>query len=136
MSRRAFVAFSGSRGWTKEAPVREALEALSPERCQIVHGGCARGLDAIVDRLGRAMGFSVAVERVSRQEWRELGRGAGPRRNARMLRTYKPCALYVFVKLEPNGEWSPGTRDCYERARARGIPATKTVDKSDVFYCP
>jgi hypothetical protein len=49
-------------------------------------------------------------------------------RNERMLADWKPAALFAFVVPDARGQWTLGTRDCYQRAIERGIPV---VVKSD-----
>ena len=75
------VMITGSRTWTDEDKIRTALSEL-PEGSTVVHGN-ARGADKIADRVAKELGLEVEV---SPANWREEGRSAGVRRNARMIR--------------------------------------------------
>ena len=92
------VIFCGSRNWTDEEPIREAMAAL-PDDAVIVHGG-ARGADELAGSIARAMGRVVEVVpadwtthaagwcHCERRKWSRMPAhctAAGPRRNAAML---------------------------------------------------
>ena len=72
--------FCGSRGWTDPALIRKRLREL-PEGAVVVVGG-ARGADRLAEVEARGLGFEVEVYHA---RWEEEGRGAGFRRNERML---------------------------------------------------
>lgn len=106
------VLFTGSRDWVDEGPVREVLGNLSRDLV-VVHGG-APGLDSVVDRLARQLGFVV---RSYRAEWDRLGRRAGPVRNQRMLDEESPVACFAFPLPGSVGTW-----DMAERCGDAGVP--------------
>lgn len=70
---------TGSRDFTDERPVREAIERVKPDL--VVHGA-SRGADSIADRVALALKIHVEAHAA---EWERLGKGAGPARNQRML---------------------------------------------------
>lgn len=107
------VIVCGSRTWSDESAIRQALAAL-PRRTRIVAGG-ARGADAIAARIARELGFEVVEVHA---EWGRYGRAAGPIRNQRMLDEYKPSLVLAFRVFGH----SPGTDDMVRRARAAGVP--------------
>jgi len=118
------VAFTGSRSWSDKEMVRDVLMQLPVDKTIIIHGACPTGLDAIVDRMARAMGFRVVPFHA---DWRQHGRAAGPIRNGRMLRAFdanrepipdipRSSVVYAF----PHGD-SRGTADCISKAEALGI---------------
>lgn len=64
------VICTGSRKWRSVKKIRDILESLAAEflgygqkrsELTIVHGGCPKGADAIVDREARALGYTVEV---------------------------------------------------------------------------
>jgi hypothetical protein len=72
---------SGSRDWVDEIPVRELLSKFDPAWTIVIHGKC-RGLDMMVDRVAKSMGFVVAAFPA---DWNRHGNGAGPIRNKDMF---------------------------------------------------
>jgi hypothetical protein len=93
----------GSRGWTDENIVRNALSAFGPGDV-LIHG-CARGADTLAGNIGR--GYGMVVEEYP-ADWKNLGRRAGPIRNERMLREGKPDVGLAFDL------GTPGTADMAE----------------------
>jgi YspA, cpYpsA-related SLOG family len=80
----------------------------------LIHGDCPTGTDQIADQWALERRISIDRYRVNHAldgQWP----GAGPRRNARMLRESKPGAVLAF----PGGR---GTADMCRRARAAGVP--------------
>ena len=72
----------------------------------------SRSADAIARKWADDVGIPA---RTFEAHWRELGRAAGPLRNARMLADFQPDAVVAF----PGGR---GTADMVRRARAAGVP--------------
>lgn len=110
------IAFTGSRDYTNEGLVARVLRAMDPPTTLIVHGGCATGLDAIVDRLARYYDFRVKVVSA---EWKKHGKAAGPIRNAAMLDAWEPHRLYAFYSNV--AKKSHGTSGCIREAEKRGV---------------
>ncbi|WP_352302760.1 DUF2493 domain-containing protein [Kineosporia sp. NBRC 101731] len=107
------ILVTGSRDWTDEDVVYEALVTYSLPGDVIVHGACPTGADAFADRW--AVSNGRAVERHPAL-WRVHGRSAGPIRNQQMVaRGAEVCLAF------PLGV-SRGTRGCMAMAGAAGIP--------------
>lgn len=113
----------GGRNYDDRARVFEVLDALHALRpiSHVVTGG-ARGADMLAtawagskmtaDNIAngtRIPGFSYC-----RANWRELGRSAGPIRNAHMLTAFEPELVVAF----PGG---PGTKDMIRQAKKAGV---------------
>ncbi len=110
---RVEILFTGSMIWTDEEAVSDILDTLDP-RDVILHGGCKKGLDAIVNRMARDRGFLVHSHLTN---WR-LGRGAAFINNADMVNR-NPAHVFAFCVNK-----SRGTMHCVECAEKRGIPVT------------
>lgn len=83
--------FCGSRDWTDEAPIREAMERLVRERgLYLVIHGAQRGADDLAGKVASSLGLQVMEEPA---EWSRLGPSAGPVRNEAMLGTLVAAAL-------------------------------------------
>lgn len=80
----------------------------------LIHGG-ARGADTLAGEWARDRGVLAQVFPITPEEWRRLGRIAGPMRNDRMLREGKPDGVVVF----PGGS---GTDDMARRSVLKGVP--------------
>lgn len=76
----------------------------------VIHGG-ARGADSLAGEWAAAEKIPVCVFPAN---WTHVGKGAGPIRNAAMLRFGQPDALVAF----PGGT---GTADMVTRAKAAGL---------------
>jgi len=129
------VVVTGGRDWDKRFPDRAAAEraflgemtwqvvAWRPvygEVTAVAHGG-ATGADAMADWWAREVARVVPdVFPVTKAEWYPNGRmwpldrSAGPRRNGRMLREFKPDVVFAF-------RGNSGTADCCRQAVAMGI---------------
>lgn len=113
------VCVTGGRDYAARAAVFEFLDGLHGliPITQLAHGHCRTGADAHADAWCLARG----VEPVRYPaDWypngqRKLWRGAGPARNARMLREFRPVVLVAF----PGGS---GTAGCVRIARELRIP--------------
>jgi hypothetical protein len=107
------VIVCGSRNTIDARSVWRELDRLHDllKFTELMQGG-APGIDRIAGRWAR---FKPGVQpHEERAQWRELGRGAGPVRNARML-AWCPDLLIAF----PGGK---GTADMVRQARAAGVP--------------
>ncbi len=76
--------------------------------------GCADGADDAGLEWAELNRIPVARFEVTRRDWEIQGRGAGPRRNQRMIDDGLPDVAVEF----PGGA---GTRDCRRRLDERGI---------------
>ena len=112
MSRRVLV--TGDRAWSNAAVVREVLSEFPPDTL-VIHGA-ARGADTIAGHVATELGFTV---RAFPADWAKLGKGAGPARNAQMLKEGKPDEVVAFH----DRLWdSTGTKDMILRAVKARLP--------------
>jgi hypothetical protein len=106
------------RGAEALVAVLNELRAANGLTLAVAQGGCPTGADYLARKwceywLKRGcLGVSLVTYEAA---WREQGRGAGPMRNQRMLREFKP----TLVVACPGGK---GTLDCVTRAKDLGIP--------------
>nr|QBK86655.1 MAG: DNA recombination-mediator protein A [Marseillevirus LCMAC102] len=114
-SGRVEILFTGSMIWTDEKTVSDTLD---PQDHSILHGGCKKGLDAIVDRMAYDRGFRVHSHPT---DWKR-GRGAAFINNADMVNR-NPVHIFAFCVNK-----SRGTMHCVECAEKRGIPVTLKND--------
>lgn len=115
------VLVTGSSTWTDEQEIRTQLAYLAsahgPENITVVHGACPRGADAIADRVARGWGGGMQVE-THPADW-DRGKGAGFRRNARMVELGADVCL-AFIR-----DGSKGATHCADLAEKAGIPTRR-----------
>jgi len=99
MSYRILV--TGSRDWTDEALLREAIldAAGGYPDVVIVHGACPTGADAMADCFE---GFAFTTVERHPADWRRFGKSAGFRRNAEMVSLGADICL-AFIKNNSKG---------------------------------
>lgn len=114
------VLVTGGRDYTDEAALFAALDALAQRHAItcIIHGAC------VDKRTGKLCGADKIAEdwAISREipycgmpaRWTPEGRAAGPLRNDRMIKLWRP----EVVVAAPGGD---GTASCVGIARAAGI---------------
>lgn len=112
------VLVCGSRDWFDWGPIERELAKLPPGTI-IVHGG-ARGADTIAGEVARRLGFEV---RRYPADWDRFGKGAGPIRNAQMLREeHRPSEpIDMVLAFSKNFAASRGTADMVRKAEAARI---------------
>lgn len=110
------VLFTGSRKWKDEQRVRERLQEHDPASTIILHGDAPNGLDRIVDRLARILGFEVKPWPAN---WAEFDEAAGAIRNQEMV-DLGPKYHHAFLRPD-----SKGTKDCVARCKHKKIPGTE-----------
>lgn len=88
----------------------------------IIHGD-ATGADYLAKCWAVAYDVKEIPEPVKKDEWRDLGRKAGPLRNQKMLDLYAPDCVVAF----PGGR---GTANMMRLAEEAGVPVY-TVDTSN-----
>lgn len=103
------VLITGSRGWTNEAIIFEALKEL-PDGCEFIIGDAA-GADAIAadiitKQYGKDRKWKLYNDKVFEAKWNKYGSAAGPIRNYEMLEHY-PDLVRAF-RLH-HSFTSPGT---------------------------
>lgn len=110
MTRRAIVC--GGRSYLDAAWLSQTLDKMHAEMpiSELAHGG-AEGADALAGKWAEAKGIPV---RVYEADWKREGKSAGPRRNARMLKDFKPDLVIAFAG-------GAGTADMVKRAIQAGV---------------
>jgi YspA, cpYpsA-related SLOG family len=111
MSKRILI--TGSRTWTDAKMIRMALADFWAPDAILVSGACPRGADALCEACWQA--WSGQIERHPAR-WTELGRRAGPARNAKMVRLGADVCL-AFID-----ENSVGAVQCAKAATLADIP--------------
>jgi hypothetical protein len=112
---RVRVLVTGSRTWTDETIIRDALREHQAPGTVLVSGACPRGADAIAERLWASWGG--LAERYP-ADW-ATGRGAGFGRNAAMV------ALGADICLAFIRDGSPGASHTAHLADLAGIPVRR-----------
>jgi hypothetical protein len=115
------VLVCGSREWRNFEVIRQRLVALSPSK--VLHGAC-RGADKLSGDAAEELGLAVEVFPA---DWKAFGKGAGPKRNQRMLDEGKPDLVLAF---HSDLESSRGTSDMVRRARKAGVRVEVVSDPS------
>jgi len=121
--------FTGSRHELTEGAdnlLKNAVK-LVRQRGASLYVGDANGVDALV----RAQGPAVVFE----ADWRNFGKGAGPRRNKEMLTAALAAVggnpllvkLYAFPATDSRGTW-----DCVKTAALMGIASYVTPIKVEI----
>ena len=111
------ILVTGSRKWTDYDFIKTRLAELPPDTV-IIEGG-ANGADILAGTAAVSLGLRRIVVRASWDRW---GKAAGAIRNRTML-DLKPDLVLAFRIAE-----SPGTTDCIEEAKRRGIEV-EVVDR-------
>lgn len=106
----------GSRDWTDEAAIVNALARYADRPVTVIHGG-ARGADRMAGNIARRYGFDVKTYPA---DWDRYGKRAGILRNLQML-DQEPAVVLAFCK-----DGSRGTQHTINEARRRGIPVEVT----------
>jgi hypothetical protein len=115
------ILVTGSRHWTDEQVIFQALDKLtgaSPAIIKsghghtVVNGGCPTGADFYARRWAGARGAACITFYA---DWAQ-GRRAGPLRNQKMV----DAGADVCVAFPLRN--SPGTEDCMRRAEKAGLP--------------
>lgn len=109
----------GSRDYNRYLPMKSVVEKVVAGQgpVAILHGG-AKGADHLAACIAKFYKYKEEVYPVTDTEWRELGKGAGPRRNQRMLDASPDRVLAFYTDINNK---SAGTSDMVRRARHAGI---------------
>lgn len=105
------VLVCGGRDYADWDSLRDTLDRLHVETpiALVIHGA-ARGADSLADEWAKSRG----VPRLPRPaKWKELGKPAGPIRNAEMLKD-RPDLVVAFLG-------GAGTADMVRKAEAAGV---------------
>jgi YspA, cpYpsA-related SLOG family len=106
------VLVTGGRSYDDIFTVCETLSKIAIG--VLIHGG-APGADSLAECYAEDQGIPQRRFDIPPEEWRRLGKKAGPLRNQRMLDEGKPDMVVAF----PGGR---GTVDMVRRAKKAGIP--------------
>lgn len=119
------VLVCGGRNYKDKNKVFDTLDRLHNQRPieMIVHGGAGGydersepyGADQIAEEWAALNKIPTSVYNA---DWKNEGRSAGPKRNARMLQQELPHGVVAF----PGG---PGTKNMIELAEKAGVPVKK-----------
>lgn len=124
------VLVCGSRDWADTAAIEQELRRYPPGTV-VIHGdngydangkalwgrpdeSAVRGADKLAGAIAQRLGFEV---RRFTPNWAE-GRGAGPKRNSRMLKEGQPDECLAFT---PDLTTSRGTADMVRKAQGAGV---------------
>lgn len=128
------VIVTGSRGWKNEEVIRSALldfkrEAeFAGEKLIVVHGHNPQGADRIADRLCTELG----IEKIRvPANWRRYQAGAGPRRNAQMLKEYGP--IDYTLAFRATGK-SNGTDDMMNKSKRAHVDVYLYNEDSEIGH--
>lgn len=118
------VLVTGSRTWTDEVTIHDALAAQWGDGTAVlVSGACLRGADRIAEMVWS--GWGGRIERHP-ADWSQHGRQAGFRRNAEMVNGGADVCL-AFIRAG-----SPGASHTAQLAEAAGIPTRRYSSASEV----
>ena len=135
------ICVTGGRDYDKPELVEWVIYQLKlalPNRdfdVTLIHGD-ARGVDTFAKEVAWndfhngtiGMAWKTKPYSVSKEEWKQYGRQAGPRRNRIMLTESKPHVLISF----PGGR---GTADCIRTAGELGISVVSFFDAPKLTLC-
>lgn len=136
------VLVTGSRDFIDNCTVEDTLSDVESQRGEpgspfvVVHGACATGADAFARRWVEGWrgypgpGHEYVIEEAHPADWTQ-GRGAGLKRNARMvalgadlcLAFIEPCHSPRCERPQPHG--SHGASHCANLAEHAGIPTRR-----------
>ena len=111
------VLVTGSRKYTNYDAIAAALMVLPPNSL-VIHGA-ADGADALANKYVFTLQDGSMAVMPFPAHWVTEGKGAGPKRNTRMLDEGEPEIVFAFVN-DPTS--SPGTANMVLQALARGLP--------------
>jgi SLOG family YspA-like protein len=126
------VLVCGSRGWHDANPIHLALaecfgESIrSGEEFVVIHGA-AKGADTLAGEVAHQLNATVIEEPA---QWDKHGKGAGPKRNQKMLDDHNPDLVIAF---RSTGK-SRGTDDMVERAHRAGVTVVMVDEQMDDAY--
>lgn len=117
------VLITGSRGWKDRDRIHDDLKDLFEVHPDLVviHGDNPQGADRIADLVCILLGIPVIREPAL---WHLYGKGAGPRRNQKMLDKHHPDLALAY---RASGK-SNGTDDMVSRTKNARIEVVLTTD--------
>lgn len=114
------VLITGGRDFTDQRFVFDALDEIKKQHglTLLIHGD-ATGVDTLGKQWAEARGIPSKAFPVTKEDWKRLGKAAGPIRNATMLEE-NPAYVVVF----PGGR---GTANMRNQAQKNGVPVILAV---------
>lgn len=110
------ILITGSRDWTDQDIIRNALTEFSDRKVLVIHGKC-KGADIIAGNIAEKLGFDISS---SPADWKTFGRAAGPIRNKKMVDEtleYKKMGINtVVLAFHDSLDNSKGTGHCVKLA--------------------
>jgi YspA, cpYpsA-related SLOG family len=107
---------TGSQGWTEGGLIEIAMLVEVGDtpwhEVLVVHGGCKKGADKIVDEIARRRGWGRLIMPA---DWAHYGNAAGQIRNERMVKMGADVCI-AFIR-----EKSPGASTTARKADRAGI---------------
>lgn len=109
---------AGSRTINSMAVVAAAIEAslLKDSITEVVSGRCPDGVDLLGEIWAANYWYPVIPFPVTPEEWRTIGRSAGPKRNKRMGE-YADQAIVIWDGMKQQGSGSYGMYEIMEKLR-------------------
>ena len=121
MAEHVKILVTGGRDFHNVSLLRHALDRLFKKNAKtelcIIQGG-AKGADKLAKDWAEDNGIACITMDAP---WEYYKRGAGPIRNAWMLKWTKPSMVYAF----PTG--GPGTQNMLKQAKSAGVPSREYV---------
>lgn len=114
------VLVCGGRKYSDRAHLFKVLDQIHNDGTNItciIEGECS-GADQLSALWAAKRGVPIDPYPISSEEWAHYGLGAGPIRNARMLRDGKPDRVVAFPGRS-------GTKDMKDKARKAKVPVTE-----------
>lgn len=123
--RKTRIIISGDRNWGNVSRVaslfKDVMKIYPPSSTVLFHGGC-RGADTVVGEEAKKCGYEVRVYPVSGDDWKRLGRAAGPLRNIKMIEDgIKEGGVDLILIFHDNLHLSRGTKSFVEAAKKKGL---------------
>ena len=124
------ILVTGSRHWKGERihVISRALQDNTNPGDIVIAGG-APGVDTLAVEAAQALGLRTVVIPA---EWDRLGKRAGPIRNSEML-SFWPDKVLAFHE---NLQESRGTKDCVQKAKAKGYVVKLYDHNGFIGYAP
>lgn len=122
------VIVCGGRNYNDKRVMIRVLDALRVEASiEFVVTGGQRGADTIGLQWADYRGVPNAKEEVTKEEWAQRGKAAGPIRNRRMLHKYTPDLVIAFLGHD-------GTADMVKQARKANVMVATVSPEGVVKY--
>lgn len=105
---------SGGRDFDDIDLLADTLAEFIGQDVHLFHGD-ADGLDKMAAAFGRAAGWKVTAVPIAKEDWKRLGKDAGPYRNSILLQKAQPVDIAIIF---PGHN---GTQDMLRKCIAAGV---------------